>query len=79
MDTGDFEVIMIISDRKRFEAEDKGGAIYFVSKDNFSYIKDKSLGLYEWTSNKPAKPILQINFPSALKAMEQLGVKVYFK
>lgn len=74
----DYQVIMIISDKARFEKEDHGGAIYIVPSQGFVFDENKGLGIYEWTHTVAVTPILEIQFSSALEAMEKHGVKVYF-
>lgn len=44
----------------------------------FGFEEHKGLGIYEWTRKGSVNPTLKIDFPSALVAMEMLGVQVYF-
>jgi hypothetical protein len=74
----DYQVIMVISDKKRFNKEDKGGSVYLLPSEGFSFEEYKGLGIYEWINKGFVTPNLKIDFPSALVAMETLGVKVYF-
>lgn len=74
----DYQVIMVISDQKRFDDLDKGGAVYILSSQGFDFDEHKGLGIYEWTNKNSVIPVLKIDFPSALVAMKKLGVKVYF-
>jgi len=69
---------MVISDRERFYKSDKGGVIYLLPAKNFSHNEKKGLGIYEWTSRKNVIPLAKLSFPSALEAMQNFGVKVYF-
>ncbi len=68
--------VMCISDEKRFRKLDKGGAIYHLSPIGF-YL-DESKGSIEWTSKKSVKPIKKELYDSALDAMIENGVIVYF-
>lgn len=74
----DYQVIMVISDKKRFDNADKGGAVYILPSQGFIFEERKGLGIYEWTNKSSVTPTIKIDFPSALVAMETLGVKVYF-
>ena len=74
----DYKVIMVISDKVRFNQEDLGGAIYILPAHSFEYDKNNGLGIYEWTSKEKVLPFTQINFSSALEAMQIFGVQVYF-
>lgn len=69
---------IIISDRERFEALDKGGVIYSLSSDTFKTDSKKGLGEFEYTSADAVKPSAKEVFDSALDAMISHGVKVYF-
>ena len=77
-DKSDFTVRMIISDRKEFNKRDRGGSIYLLPAENFTFEEDKGLGVYEWTSQDKTIPYGKIVFSSSLDAMTKLGVKVYF-
>lgn len=74
----EYQVIMVISDKKRFYKEDNGGTIYILPSEGFVFDEHKGLGIYEWTHKSSITPILKIDFNSALTAMEKTGVKVYF-
>lgn len=74
----DYQVIMVISDRTRFEQKDHGGTIYILPAQDFRFDEHRGLGIYEWTHKKPVRPMLQINFSSGLEAMQKSGVQVYF-
>jgi hypothetical protein len=77
-DNGSYEVFMVISDRKRFNAEDMGGAIYLLPPISFHSDEEKGLGIYEMVSNRSVVPYAHINFESALSTMQKFGVQVYF-
>ncbi|XVN42246.1 MAG: hypothetical protein RCG15_06970 [Candidatus Rickettsia vulgarisii] len=70
----DYQVIMVIADKVRFENENHGGSIYILPARDFCFDESKGLGIYEWTSKQIVDPILQINFDSSLDAMQKLGV-----
>jgi hypothetical protein len=68
---------MIISNRDLFQKLDKGGTIYKLPGDSFS--NDPSKGLKsEWVSKKNIKPIDRTDYDSALEAMLENGLQVYF-
>ncbi len=68
---------MVISDRKRLEKEDRGGAIYELPSDTFvNEIRGSAKD--EWTSREAVKPTGQNVFYSGLEAMLDMGVQVYF-
>lgn len=69
--------ILINSDRETFINNDKGGAVYELSGDGF--YSDLSKGpAREWVNKSPVKPIAKEMMPSALDAMINHGVQVYF-
>ena len=72
------EIYMVISDRKRFQALDLGGTIYFLPSRTFGFDENKGLGVYEWTSKEKIVPVDQINFSSALAAMGKFDIRVHF-
>jgi hypothetical protein len=74
----DYHVVMVISDKIKFEKKDNGGTVYILPSQGFDFEEHKGLGIYEWTHKGAVIPILKIDFSSALVAMEKLGVKVYF-
>lgn len=69
---------MIISDQKRFEDLDKGGAIYHLPGDTFNTDPSKGLGEIEWISSEAVEPTHREDHESALEAMLNHGVQVYF-
>lgn len=73
---GDIQTI-VISDRDRFEKEDKGGAIYELPSDTFvNEIRGSAKD--EWTSREAVRPVGKNVFASGLDAMLEYGVQVYF-
>lgn len=71
----DYKITMVISDRKKFQRDDVGGAIYFLPARGFGFSENKGLGIYEWTSKEKVSPYTHINFSSALKAMKTFNCK----
>lgn len=69
---------IVISDRHRFEAGDHGGAIYTLPGDTFVADPSKGMGEMEVTSKSAVKPIAKQVYKSALAAMLEHGVQVYF-
>lgn len=52
--------------------------MYSVSSDAFEYDQNKGMGELEWTSRKAVKPLSERRYPSALDAMIDNGVQVFF-
>lgn len=69
---------IVISDRERFLKEDKGGTIYRLPSDSFESDHTKGLRELEYTSNESVVPVSKENVVSALDAMLESGVKVFF-
>jgi len=69
---------IIINDREHFMERDKGGTIYKLPNTSFNYDPGKGMGEYEWISREPIKPIEKKDYGSALEAMIENGVQVYF-
>jgi hypothetical protein len=69
---------IIISDRERFESLDQGGTIYSLPSDSFETDTEEGLRDLEYTSEDTVKPIGKETFDSAITAMIDYGVKVYF-
>lgn len=70
--------MVICADREKFIEDDKGGTLYELPSDTFSCDLEKGMGKDEWTSKEPVKPTNKIKFDSALEAMLENGVQVYF-
>lgn len=71
-------VVVINADKEAFIQRDKGGTMYAVSSATFNYDPHKGMGEKEWTSHEPVKPLSETRYPSALDAMIENGVQVYF-
>lgn len=69
---------IVISDKERFTQLDTGGTIYSLPSNSFDTDLDKGLGELEYTSKEAVVPENAEHFSSALKAMLDNGVKVYF-
>lgn len=68
---------IIIGNEERYRREDKGGVIYELSGEEFDY--NKNLGIKtEWVTKKPVTPLSKQQYSSALNAMIESGVQVYF-
>jgi len=69
---------IIISDKERFTALDTGGTIYSLPSDTFETDLYKGLRELEYTSEESVVPIDTERVDSALSAMVEHGVNVYF-
>jgi hypothetical protein len=69
---------IIISDKERFTQLDKGGAIYHLPNSTFENDPEKGLRELEWTSKVSVNPIGKEEHESALDAMVNHCVQVYF-
>ncbi len=69
---------IVVSDKKGYLKNDRGGAIYSLPADKFNYSPNKGTSYLEWTSKEPVKPIDKEVYDSGLEAMMNLGVEVYF-
>ena len=67
---------MIISDKTRLMQQDKGGSIYVVPPQTFTFSQDRGLGPYEGVSTVPVTPYGKIDFDSAL--CHATGIEIYF-
>lgn len=77
-DDASYEVYMVISDHKKFKKEDSGGAIYLLPPKGFHFDEKRGLGVYEMISRNKIVPFTKIRFTSALDAMQNFEVKVFF-
>lgn len=74
----DIPVVVINADREEFIKNDKGGVIYALSSETFNCDPNKGMGDKEWTSRESVKPLSEVRYPSALDAMIENGVQIYF-
>lgn len=70
--------VAICMSKDEFLERDHGGTMYEVPSDTFNFDPNLGMGDKEWTSREPVRPISETNFPSALDAMIENGVNVYF-
>lgn len=69
----------VCSDKERFLSSDHGGSIYELPSDSFTFDLEKGGKIrQEYTSNVAVRPIGKEDYNSGLKAMIDMGVKVYF-
>lgn len=68
----------VVSDRDRFKSVDKGGALYVLPNSTFECDLNKGMGDLEWISEQAVKPVDKTVYESALDAMINNGVQVYF-
>jgi len=66
----------VIANKEKFLELDKGGIVYVLPDANFTC--DPNKWQKEWATTEKVKPESKIHFDSALKAMIENGVKVYF-
>lgn len=74
----DIPYVAICMDRNEFQKRDNGGSMYEVPNDTFNFDPGLGMGEKEWTSREPVRPIRETRYPSALDAMIENGVNVYF-
>lgn len=70
--------VLIPMSRDKFIENDKGGYIYVLPSDTFITETGRGMGEYEWASKEKVKPVKKIEYVSALDAMIENGVQVYF-
>lgn len=68
----------VVSDGEKFKSSDKGGALYVLPNNTFECDVNKGMGDLEWTSEQGVKPVDKTVYESALDAMINNGVQVYF-
>lgn len=74
----DIPYAVIPGTREDFIKRDKGGQVYVVSSEGFQCDPAKGLGRYEWKNEEKVKPVKTLEYKSALDAMIESGVQVYF-
>jgi hypothetical protein len=75
---GSTYTVFINGSEQDFKALDHGGAIYTLSSDGFETDKNIGMGETEWLSQKPVKPLNKVVYDSALDAIHEHKVKIYF-
>ena len=71
-------VVVICLDREEFIKRDKGGTLYILPSDTFDFDPNRGMREQEWTSRSNVRPIGKTEYASALDAMLENGVYVYF-
>jgi len=71
-------VVVICSDREEFIKKDKGGTLYSLPSETFDFDPTSGMRESEWTSRSNVKPTGKTSYPSALDAMIENGVNVFF-
>jgi hypothetical protein len=68
---------ILIADEEKYRQEDGGGVIYELPGDKFEHDANKGMKT-EWLTKEPVVPIGQQRYDSAVVAMIENGVQVYF-
>ena len=78
--TGRYDVLcaIITEPREDFIKHDVGGHIYVLPSDTFETDPNRGLKEKEWASKVKVKPVQKLEFKSALDAVIENGVQVYF-
>ena len=74
----DGNIFYITDNKRQCILDDQPGAIYVVPAESFFCEAHVSLGVDEWISYGAIKPLAKFVFQSALDAILDFGVKVYF-
>lgn len=70
---------VIVGDKDRFIASDRGGSIYSLPVESFHNDPHKgTTGEQEWTSAQPVMPMSHEDYDSGIEAMREQGVEVFF-
>ena len=75
---GNIPYALITVPREQFIEKDEGGVIYVLPNDTFDTDPERGLGEAEWASPEPVVPTEKIEYSSALDAMLENGIQVYF-
>lgn len=71
--------VVLITNKKKFLDEDKGGSLYKLNKSkSFKRKFMGGFGRYEYTTKSKVKPIEEKKYDSSLDAMIDNGAQVYF-
>jgi hypothetical protein len=70
--------IVVCADQSRYQADDKGGAIYELPEESFIDTPQKELNGYEFVSVKPVKPLSKSVYEKSLYAMNEAGIIIRF-
>jgi len=74
----DIPYTVINMDKKEFIENDCGGSMYEVASNKFRFEANLGMGDKEWISNDPITVLNEQNYPSALNAMIENNVYVFF-
>ncbi|MBD3300433.1 MAG: hypothetical protein GF347_03715 [Candidatus Moranbacteria bacterium] len=69
---------MVIGNKEDFIKYDKGGSVYKLPSKSFTFDPHKGMGENEWVSRDSVTPLEKEDFKSALEAMIEKGVQVFF-
>lgn len=69
--------VIVVGDREKFMERDRGGHVYVLPSDRFKPSPHKGMS-NEWVSKESVKPVEVKEYNSALDAMIENGVQVYF-
>lgn len=75
---GEIPVVVICSNREEFIRKDRGGTLYALPSETFDFDPNRGMGEQEWTSRSNVKPTGKNTYLSALDAMIENGVNVFF-
>lgn len=75
---GNRAISIINSTVEKFKAKDEGGAVYVLPSATFTTNPKLGMGKIEWTSKVAVKPLSKKLYTSALQAMQESGVEIYF-
>lgn len=74
----DFLYAVIATRKEEFVKTDNGGAVYVLPSDSFEMDPKRGLGQFEWASPVAVRPIEKKVYNSALDALIENSVQVYF-
>jgi len=71
-------VVFVDCTKEEFDTEDKGGAIYALPSDTFNTNESIGMGNTEWVSKESVKPISKQVYATAIYALRENKVRIYF-
>ncbi|MFZ1250452.1 MAG: hypothetical protein WAR37_03360 [Candidatus Microsaccharimonas sp.] len=75
---GNSHAVFVRSDRHTFELHDKPGAIYTLPSETFRTGSEIGMGESEWISREAVRPVKKTIYNSALEALKDNNIKIYF-
>lgn len=75
---GDIYAVFVNGTEEEFDSQDKGGAIYALPSDTFETDEKIGMGETEWVSTESVKPVSKDIYDTALQALEESNVQIYF-